>query len=140
MPLSFNLYLPNMRSCSVCKKECEKPERCSQCPKTMLVSIHFACSECNVSFDYSGPGTAISRFSRIEELAWADRRANPQPVGACDGCFRRFRGFPSDDGEEEQIVDAGDAFKHCTQCDWTVCEDCMHPRNQGEALGNVIKL
>lgn len=84
---------------------------------------------------WSGPNTTMGRLNNMQEVLWEERRRNPTPVGACDGCMRRFRGFPAEeemfDEDEEPGPDAGDAFKHCTQCDWTVCEDCMHPGNQG---------
>lgn len=77
----------------------------------------------------------MGNVSRLEEVVWAERRRNPQPCHACDGCFRRFKGFPpgEDDFDEDEKVlpDAGDVFKHCLECDYTVCEDCTVFENQG---------
>lgn len=82
---------------------------------------------------FSGPGSTLGVVSRIEESAWAERRAHPTPVWACDGCFRRFRGAPPEDDpfKDEDARDAGERFKHCTSCDWTICEDCTKLENQG---------
>lgn len=87
---------------------------------------------------WSGPGTTLGSLNSLENAAWEERRRNPQPVSSCDGCLRRFQGFPPDeddrfaeDEEDDVPEDAGDAFKHCDECDWTICEDCTHPQNQG---------
>lgn len=88
---------------------------------------------------FSGPNHPMGRLNMIEEVAWAERRRNPVPIWDCDGCFRRFRGAPPKqpdpwEDELEEGVDAGDAglvFKRCTGCDWTICDDCFHPENQG---------
>ena len=89
---------------------------------------------------FSGPGYALGSINRLEELAWAERRRNPTPVEACDGCFRRFHSAPpeerepwddEEEEEEEEKRDAGDPFRRCTECDYTICEDCTHPEMQG---------
>jgi len=84
---------------------------------------------------YSGPGTAMGRIHAIEQAAWEERRRNPTPATACDGCLRRFRGAPAEDmfedEDEEDAGDAGDPFKRCVECDYTICEDCTHPEMQG---------
>ncbi|KAJ8581581.1 hypothetical protein M405DRAFT_832205, partial [Rhizopogon salebrosus TDB-379] len=33
--------------------------------------------------------------------------------------------------EEEDAGDAGDAFKRCKECDYTICKDCTLPEMQG---------
>lgn len=88
---------------------------------------------------YSGPGTAMGGINILEQLAWEERRRNPTPVGACDGCFRRFHGTPVEEGfededEDEDHGDAGDPFKRCKECDYTICEACTHPEMQGMFL------
>ncbi|KAJ7704315.1 hypothetical protein B0H17DRAFT_1126681 [Mycena rosella] len=82
---------------------------------------------------HSGPGSPMASITAIEKVVWAERARNPQPIEACDGCFRRFRGVPPrvEEEEDENTPDAGDKFKHCTACDWTICKDCTHPQNQG---------
>jgi hypothetical protein len=84
---------------------------------------------------FSGPGTSLGFMSEIEEAAWVERRTNPSPIEACDDCFRRFRGAPPktpnlSDFEEEDAEDARERFKHCSSCDWTICEDCTKLENQ----------
>lgn len=70
--------------------------------------------------------------NHLEKLAWEQRRRNPVPASACDGCWRRFRGVPVKEGsEDEDRGDAGDRFKRCTECDYTICKDCTHPEKQG---------
>jgi len=145
-----------MRHCSVCKVECERPLQCSQCKKTIYCSVECqktdwkvhkrsVCTEPAILHKvdkmmkkFSGPGYALGSINRLEELAWAERRRNPTPVEACDGCFRRFHGAPpeerepwEEEEEEEEERDAGDPFKRCTECDYTICEDCTHPEMQG---------
>jgi hypothetical protein len=86
---------------------------------------------------FSGPGTVMGRLNNIEQLAWEERRRNPTPVSACDGCLRRFRGAPAEERlfeDAEDAGDAGDPFKRCTECDYTICEDCTHPDLQGMFL------
>lgn len=86
---------------------------------------------------YSAPGYTMHSLSRLEDLAWEERRRNPAPVPVCDGCSRRFRGVPVEEGfgyedGDEDDGDAGDRFKRCTECDYTICEDCTHPEGQGQ--------
>jgi hypothetical protein len=97
---------------------------------------------------HSGPGTVLGRMNAIEDVVWEERRRNPTPATQCDGCFRRFHGAPveeggweddedeneDDEGEDEDAGDAGDPFKRCTECDYTICEDCTHPEMQGAFL------
>ncbi|KAF9523714.1 hypothetical protein CPB83DRAFT_862339 [Crepidotus variabilis] len=170
-----------MRHCHVCKVECENPRQCSQCKQTIYCRLFRA--ECQkqdwkvhkrstctkpallhkvdkMLKKHSGPNTPLGTMTKWEEIAWAQRRANPQPARECDGCFRRFKGFPptQDDiqteemermmseisrekGELEEGEDvsdgpleerhAGDPFKHCSDCDWTICEDCTQFESQG---------
>ncbi|KAJ7805610.1 hypothetical protein B0H14DRAFT_2611262 [Mycena olivaceomarginata] len=75
----------------------------------------------------------MSTLKSFERAAWAERVRNPQVIPACDGCFRRFHGFPPPpaEKEDENTPDAGAEFKHCKECDWTICEDCTHPQAQG---------
>jgi hypothetical protein len=82
---------------------------------------------------FSGPDTPLGRINAIERLAWEERRRNPVPVAACDGCLRRFRGTPMEPWmeEEDDDGDAGDAFKRCKECDYTICEECTLPEAQG---------
>jgi len=84
---------------------------------------------------YSGPGSALGSINALEQLAWEERRRNPSPVTACDGCLRRFHGAPADerfdDEEDEDAGDAGDPFKRCTDCDYTICEECTDLEAQG---------
>jgi hypothetical protein len=77
---------------------------------------------------WSGPGTAMGSLNALEQLAWEERRRNPTPATACDGCHRRFRGAPAEEGfeDDEDVDGAGDPFKRCTECDYTICEDCTH--------------
>ena len=90
---------------------------------------------------FSGPNTLMGRLNEIENAAWEERRRNPTPANKCDGCLRRFRGVPIDrDDPGEAEVDAGDVFKRCTDCDWTICEDCSEPENQGEVLDITFTL
>jgi hypothetical protein len=81
----------------------------------------------------SGPNYPLGRIQMIEEAAWEERRRNPMPATECDGCFRRFRGTPikNVDFSDEDEGDAGEVFKRCTDCDYTICEDCFEPENQG---------
>jgi hypothetical protein len=88
---------------------------------------------------YSGPTSQLGRINALEQLAWEERKRNPTPALQCDGCMRRFRGAPvEEDWEEEEdpgdAGDAGDPFKRCTECDFTICEDCTHPEMQGMFL------
>lgn len=90
---------------------------------------------------YSGPNYPMARLAEIEKAAWDERRRNPVPATKCDGCFRRFRGAPIeeddddyDSSEEGSRKDAGDVFKRCADCDFTICEDCSMPENQGIAF------
>lgn len=89
----------------------------------------------------SGPGTPWGNLNRMEDIAWEDRRLNPQPASLCDGCFTRFIGFPKkahDDFEEDDNRDPVAKYKHCNDCDWTICEACTRPENQGRSLSNPI--
>jgi len=84
---------------------------------------------------FSGPNTPMGRLNELEAAAWEARRLNPKPATKCDGCFSRFRGVPIDkddydEGEDE--TDVGDVFKRCADCDYTICEGCSLPDNQGE--------
>ncbi|KAG1726957.1 uncharacterized protein EDB91DRAFT_1165099 [Suillus paluster] len=140
-----------MRHCSVCKIECEKPLQCSKCQKTIYCSaecqkvdwkVHKR-SVCikpailhkvdKLMKKWGGPGSTMGTIDRIEQLAWEERRRNPIPASKCDGCFSRFRGTPPDEDEDEEddVRDVGDAFKRCTTCDYTICEDCTQPEMQG---------
>ena len=89
---------------------------------------------------FSGPGTPMGSLNRIEQVLWEERRRNPTPVSTCDGCLRRFRGAPAEeklfeDAEDaEEAGETGDLFKRCTECDYTICEDCTHPEMQGMSL------
>jgi hypothetical protein len=89
---------------------------------------------------YSGPGTVMGRMNTIEDVLWEERRRNPTPATQCDGCLRRFHGAPVEEGwgddedEDTDVGDAGDPFKRCTECDYTICEDCTHPEMQGAFL------
>ncbi|KAF8208274.1 hypothetical protein K438DRAFT_1813718 [Mycena galopus ATCC 62051] len=140
-----------MARCHVCKKEPERSLRCSQCQKTIYCSAECqkkdwkehkrsVCTKPAIFHkldkklkQHSGPGSAMNTLQLWEQAAWAERVRNPQVVGACDGCFRRFRGFPprEEEEEDENTPDAGNEFKHCKECDWTICEDCTHPQAQG---------
>jgi len=81
---------------------------------------------------YSGPNSPMGRINVLEAAAWEDRRRNPTPSTKCDGCFRRFRGAPIDrDDYGSPNEDVGDVFKRCTECDYTICEGCSKPENQG---------
>lgn len=98
---------------------------------------------------YSGPGTPMGRLEFLEKVLWEERRRNPTPATACDGCLRRFRGAPrsaeedawSDDEDDEggkgEVADAGDLFKRCTECDYTICESCADPGVQRMFLGSL---
>lgn len=88
---------------------------------------------------HSGPGSMMASLNAMQDAAWAERVRNPQPIPACDACFRRFRGVPPrrEEEEDENTPDAGPMFKHCTQCDWTICEDCTHPQGQGTFFGSL---
>lgn len=85
----------------------------------------------------SGPGSVMGHLNTLEDAVWAERVRNPQTPTACDGCLRPFKGFPPlvDEGVDEEEgharSDAGDAFKHCDECDFTICKDCSEPENQG---------
>ncbi|KAJ6481657.1 hypothetical protein C8R45DRAFT_1002557 [Mycena sanguinolenta] len=139
-----------MARCHVCKKEPQRPQRCSQCQKTIYCSAECQKADwkehkrsvCTKSAllhkldkmmkKQSGPGSVFGSLLVMEEAAWAERVRNPKVVPACDGCFRRFHGFPREEEEEdENTPDAGDEFKHCKNCDWTICERCTHPQAQG---------
>jgi hypothetical protein len=87
---------------------------------------------------YSGPGYPMGSLNKLEAAAWEERRRNPRPSTKCDGCFGRFRGAPIDQDDlidqddDSQNEDVGDVFKRCTGCDYTICEYCSEPENQGE--------
>ncbi|KAJ7115990.1 hypothetical protein C8R44DRAFT_793821 [Mycena epipterygia] len=140
-----------MARCHVCKEEPEKTFRCSQCQKTIYCSAECqkrdwkqhkrsVCTKPALLHNldrlmkkHSGPGSVMASLNAMQDAAWAERVRNPQPIPACDGCFRRFRGVPPrrEEEEDENTPDAGPMFKHCTQCDWAICEDCTHPQGQG---------
>ena len=91
----------------------------------------------------------MGRINYMEQVIWEERRRNPTPALVCDGCSRRFHGVPPEDlgygdededsgDEDEDTGDAGDPFKRCTECDYTVCEDCTHPENQGIFMPPVL--
>jgi len=82
---------------------------------------------------FSGPNTVMGCLTEIENAAWEERRRNPTPPTKCDGCLRRFRGVPIEKDEEDYgfSEDAGGVFKRCSDCDFTICEDCSQPENQG---------
>jgi hypothetical protein len=84
---------------------------------------------------WGGPGSMMDTINKMEELAWEERRRNPIPAPKCDGCFSRFRGTPPDEDEEDDAEDVGDAFKRCTTCDYTICENCTHLDIQGKFHG-----
>lgn len=87
---------------------------------------------------YGGPNSVMGRLSVLQKAAWEERRHNPTPVTKCDGCLRRFQGAPIEEDDDdcdslgEGEKDAGGVFKRCTNCDYTICEDCSHLENQGE--------
>ena len=86
---------------------------------------------------YSGPNFPLGRIAELEKAAWEERRRNPTPIAKCDGCFRRFQGAPIEEDDydldsSELLKDAGDIFKRCSECDYTICEGCSKPENQGE--------
>ena len=92
---------------------------------------------------FGGPGTPMGRINALEQAAWEERKRNPTPVTACDGCLRQFHGAPveegfddgyDEDGDDEDAKDAGDPFKRCTDCDYTICERCTDPEWQGMFL------
>jgi len=89
---------------------------------------------------YSGPGYPMGSLNKLEAAAWEERRRNPRPSTKCDGCFGRFRGAPIDQDDlidqddDSQNEDVGDVFKRCTGCDYTICEYCSEPENQGIAF------
>lgn len=90
---------------------------------------------------YSGPNYPMGRLKMLEAAAWEERRRNPKPSTKCDGCFSRFRGVPIDLEEDDYgspNEDVGDVFKRCTECDYTICEGCSKPENQGEFLDNTV--
>ena len=91
---------------------------------------------------YGGPNSTMGRLNVLEAAAWEERRRNPTPSIKCDGCFRRFRGVPIDRSEEDDYgspnEDVGDVFKRCSECDYTICEGCSKPENQGEFLDNTF--
>jgi len=79
----------------------------------------------------------MGRLHDIEQVVWEERRQNEIPATACDGCFRRFHGAPAEreflDDEEEHVEDVK-LFKRCTECEYTICEDCTRPEAQGTFL------
>ena len=86
---------------------------------------------------YSGPNYPLGQLAVIEKVAWEERRRNPTPVKKCDSCFSRFQGAPIEEDDYdfdsgELLKDAGAVSKRCTECDYTICEDCSKPENQGE--------
>jgi hypothetical protein len=86
---------------------------------------------------YNGPNYPMGQLAEFENVIWEERRRNPTPATKCDACFRRFRGAPIEEDDYdldsgEVPEDAGDVFKRCTDCDFTICEDCFQPENQGE--------
>jgi hypothetical protein len=86
---------------------------------------------------YSGPNSPMGRLAVIEKAAWEECRRNPTPATKCDGCLRRFQGAPIEEDDydsdsDELLEEAGDVFKRCTDCVYTICEDCSMPENQGE--------
>ncbi|KDR71737.1 hypothetical protein GALMADRAFT_229283 [Galerina marginata CBS 339.88] len=136
--------------CSVCKVEPQKPLRCSQCKKTMpacqkadwKVHKRSVCTKPAILHKvdkmmkkYGGPNSTMGMLNSLEKAAWDERKRNPQPVSDCDGCFRRFLGEPQQpDDEEDEDINTGDPparFKRCAVCDYTICEACTHPANQG---------
>ncbi|KAJ7779573.1 hypothetical protein B0H14DRAFT_2961987, partial [Mycena olivaceomarginata] len=127
-PQSFHFTRAALPHSPECQKKDWKEHKRSVCVKPAL--LH--------KFDkmvkkHSGPGSAMSTIESFERAAWAERVRNPQVISACDGCFRRFHGFPprEEEEEDENTPDAGAEFKHCKECDWTICEDCTHPQAQG---------
>jgi hypothetical protein len=92
---------------------------------------------------FTRPNTTMGRLGVIERAAWEARRLNPTPATKCDGCLLRFRGAPvEEDGFDygEEKTETGDMFKRCTDCDFTICEDCSMPENQGEFQVMVLFL
>ena len=84
---------------------------------------------------YSGPNYPMGQLAVFEKAVWEERRRNPTTPIKCDGCTLRFRGAPIHeddyDFDGKLFEDVGDVFKRCTECDYTICEGCSMPENQG---------
>lgn len=65
---------------------------------------------------YSRPGYPMSNLNYMEELLWKSRRKNPKPVSACDGCYKRFIGFPKTKGGYFEGEDNKDPVAKCKRC------------------------
>ncbi|KAJ6511336.1 hypothetical protein C8R47DRAFT_1191062 [Mycena vitilis] len=54
--------------------------------------------------------SVMASLQSFGDAVWAERARNPSVSGACDGCLRRFRGFPprEEEEEDENTPDAGD--------------------------------
>lgn len=86
---------------------------------------------------FGRPNYPMGQLKMLEDAVWEERRRNPAPSPAkCDGCLSRFRGTPieEDDDFGTPDEDVGEVFKRCRECDYTICEDCSKPENQGEFL------
>ncbi|KAJ4480712.1 hypothetical protein C8J55DRAFT_71003 [Lentinula edodes] len=132
--------------CHTCKKECERPQKCSKCQKTVYCSrdcqiVDWKQHKRSVCLKspqvhqvekmlkkLSGPNDPMGRLFQMENLAWAARVRDPQPTRACDGCFRLWdesRFDPYEDDEDTGRCGSRDSGKRCGDCDWTVCRDCL---------------
>ncbi|KAJ6588417.1 hypothetical protein B0H19DRAFT_1099211 [Mycena capillaripes] len=132
--LSWSLWVVFVERsyCSVdCQKKDWKEHKRSVCTKPAI--FHKVDKLMKKQSIDSLAGSPLASLQLFEDAAWAERVRNSQVIPACDGCFRRFRGFPprEEEEEDENTPDAGDEFKHCKKCDWTICKDCTHPQGQG---------